>query len=54
MSKQPSQPKDDPSTAPESGTERDDTTGSPPADRAERHDDRPVERDDPSVAGEER
>jgi hypothetical protein len=43
-------PPDDPSSAPESGTVRDDTSGSPPADRA----DKPgVSHDDPSMAPEE-
>ena len=44
-------PPDDVSSAPESGTVRDDTTGSPPADRADKPGASP---DDPSVAGEER
>jgi hypothetical protein len=53
------QPDDDASSAPESGTVRTDTSGNRPAHGGERPlvDDpssEPLEKDDPSVAGEER
>jgi hypothetical protein len=53
------QPGDDPSSAPESGTVRTDTSGNQPANRGERPlvEDLTSEaaaKDDPSVAGEER
>jgi len=38
MNSDPNRPKDDPSTAPESGTERDDTSGNLPPERAEKPD----------------
>ena len=56
------QPPDDPSSAPESGTVRDKTSGNQPSDRGvnpgqssspnQRND--PPEKDDPSIASEER
>lgn len=55
MSQKQRKPEPDASSAPESGTVRDDTTGSPPADRADQADaDRKKEPDDPGTAGEER
>lgn len=60
MIHQPNQPSDDVSSAPESGTVRDDTSGNAPSDRGlnpaqgcAKCDD-PPEKDDPSVASEER
>lgn len=60
MTNKPGQPPDDVSSAPESGTVRDDTSGNAPSDRglnpgqgcARSHE--PLEKDDPSVASEER
>ena len=46
-------PPDDPSSAPESGTVREDA-GSPPPERADKTTEPQTDRDDPSVAGEER
>jgi hypothetical protein len=47
--------KDDPSSAPESGTARDDTSGNAPPERADEPEtEQSGRRDDPSTAGEER
>ena len=56
------QPPDDVSSAPESGTERDETSGNQPSDRginpgqssAPTRNKQPIEKDDPSIASEER
>ncbi len=60
MEQKHGQPSDDVSSAPESGTVRDDTSGNAPSDRglnpgqgAISHSNTP-EKDDPSIAGEER
>jgi len=63
MATTPRRPADDPSSAPESGTVRDDTSGNAPSDRgnagpttrppAAKSGDR-ADRDDPGTAGEER
>lgn len=54
----PHQPKDDPSSAPESGTDRDETTGNQPSDRGanpgQKGGNTSGRKDDPSVASEER
>lgn len=60
MPNKPGQPSDDVSSAPESGTVRDDTSGNAPSDRGynpgQQTDqrDKAVQKDDPSVASEER
>jgi hypothetical protein len=60
MTQSPKRPSDDPSSAPESGTVRDETSGNQPAHGGERGIEdrtpasRATEKDDPSVAGEER
>ena len=65
MAKQKGRPPDDPSSAPESGTPRDTTSGNNPSDRANDPRAAPAtakgkqkrggkQGDDPSVAGEER
>jgi hypothetical protein len=55
----PGQPSDDVSSAPESGTVRDDTSGNAPSDRGHNPGqmagkDDATQKDDPSVASEER
>ena len=56
MAKQQGRPADDPSSAPESGTVRDETSGNNPAGAGERPPQAGsgAREDDPSVAGEER
>jgi hypothetical protein len=60
MTSKPRQPSDDVSSAPESGTVRDDTSGNAPSDRGLNpgqgsiQSDNATEKDDPSVASEER
>lgn len=60
MTNKPGQPPDDVSSAPESGTVRDDTSGNAPSDRGlnpaqgSATSDNPQAKDDPSVASEER
>lgn len=60
MASRQSQPSDDVSSAPESGTIRDDTSGNAPSDRGYNpgqmagKDDSSSQKDDPSVASEER
>ena len=64
MAKEQGRPADDPSSAPESGTVRDDTSGNAPSDRGvnpgqkrptpDRGKPGAPKGDDPSVAGEER
>jgi hypothetical protein len=60
MTNKPGQPPDDVSSAPESGTVRDDTSGNKPSDRGlnpgqgEAKNNNPQPKDDPSVASEER
>jgi hypothetical protein len=59
MEKKHGQPPDDVSSAPESGTVRDDTSGNAPSDRGCNPGqgvplDSTQEKDDPSIAGEER
>lgn len=60
MTSKQGQPSDDVSSAPESGTVRDDTTGNAPSDRGYNpgqtaaKDDSSTPKDDPSVASEER
>ena len=59
MPNKPGQPSDDVSSAPESGTVRDDTSGNAPSDRGYNPDqnagkDDAMQKDDPSVASEER
>jgi len=56
MGKQDKRPPDDASSAPESGTVRNETSGNQPSDRTQGEQDRKRERaekDDPSHAGEE-
>jgi hypothetical protein len=57
--KKPGRPSDDVSSAPESGTVRDETSGNNPANRGERplrddHDEKNLPKDDPSLANEAR
>lgn len=60
MTNKPGQPSDDVSSAPESGTVRDDTSGNNPSDRGlnpgqgAAKNSNPQPKDDPSVASEER
>jgi hypothetical protein len=60
MVSKPGQPSDDVSSAPESGTVRDDTSGNAPSDRGYNpgqraaNEDSSSQKDDPSVASEER
>ena len=60
MTKKAGQPSDDVWSAPESGTVRDDTSGNAPSDRGlnpgqgSAKNDKTPEKDDPSVASEER
>ena len=60
MTSKPGQPSDDVSSAPESGTVRDDTSGNAPSDRGcnpgqtAGKSDNSSEKDDPSIASEER
>ena len=59
MTTQPGQQRDDPSSAPESGTVCDPTSGNRPFDRGcnpaqATHPDEALAKDDPSIAGEER
>lgn len=60
MTSKPGHPSDDVSSAPESGTVRDDTSGNNPSDRGcnpgqrAGKEDPTVQKDDPSVASEER
>lgn len=61
MANEKRRPADDPSSAPESGTPRDDTSGNAPSDRGLNPGQKsasgrgaPRDKDDPSVASEER